>query len=239
MNKNLKKIYRSNSILIFNSPHVITDNNFYIDVFRIPEVLNRLRQYRELLNSNDMNIPVWVYCLTQDIKSLTGSPQPLILNFLISLGLFDRWLASKGWPHYVIGSDFLFSVINGNISFEEQALLLSNGYGQENSRVFIYQTRSYYNHQSRSFCLTGLDREQNCPSLNTALSYLKDKLKGDRKDWYFHFLSPHSEELMEYLKSLDISPRDFLEGDADLKWLWPLWKKTQMEFLRKEPVQMI
>ena len=69
------------SVLILNRPHVITENNFYIDIFRIPEVLNRLRQYREILSENNMNIPIWVYCLTQDIKSLMGSPQPYVLNF--------------------------------------------------------------------------------------------------------------------------------------------------------------
>ena len=210
-----KNAYESNSVLILNRPHVITDNNFYVEIFRIPEVLNRLRQYREILHENDMNIPIWVYCLTQDIKSLMGSPQPYVLNFLISLGLFDRYTARKGWPQSLIGSDPLMSLIAGEISFEEQILLLTNGYCQENGILQLYRASSYYNNQTGSFCLTSLKRQQTSHSLKEILLGLQQKLKKneDLTDWTFQLLSPHEEGFMNDLKSYGIFPREFLETD--------------------------
>ena len=233
-------LYESKSVLILNRPNVITDNNFYVEVFRIPEVLNQLRQYREILNENDMQVPVWVYCLTQDIKSLMGSPQPFVLNFLINLGLFERWIAKNGWPQYIAGSDPLISVIAGEISFEEQVLLLSNGYCQESGKIQLYQASSHYNNQTGSFCLTNLRKRRISHSLKDILLYLKQNLKADESwaDWSFQLLSPHEEGFMEDLKSYGVFPKDFLEGDPSLKWLWPIWKRTQMQYLKKRPAQI-
>lgn len=239
--KNWKKnMYESKSILILNRPNVITDNNFYVEIFRVPEVLNRLRQYREILHENDMNIPIWVYCLTQDIKSLMGSPQPFVLNFLISLGLFDRYTAKNGWSQYIIGSDPLMSLIASEISFEEQILLLTNGYCQDGDRLQLYQACSYYNHQTGSFCLTSLKRKQTHNSLREILLGLQKKLKKeeDFSDLNFQLLAPHEEDFMNDLKSYGIFPREFLESDQSLKWLWPIWKRTQMQSLKRESAQI-
>ena len=232
--------YQTRSILILNRPNVITSNNFYVEVFRIPEVLSRLRQYREVLNENDMNIPIWVYCLTQDIKSLMGSPQPFVLNFLINLGLFDRWIARNCWPQYIIGSDTLMSVITGEISFEEQALLLSNGYCQESGEQQLYKASSYYNSQTGSFCLTNLRKKQVSRYLKEILVHLKQELKTDEDgaDLYFQLLAPHEEGFIEKLKSYGVFPKDFLEKDQALKWLWPIWKRTQMQILKDKPAQI-
>ena len=234
----MKTNYRYGSALILNRPHVITDNNFYVEIFRIPEVLSRLRQYREMLNKNDMNIPLWVYGLTQDIKNLRGSPQPFILNFLINLGLFDRWIARNGWPQYIIGSDPLMSVLVGEISFEEQSLLLGHGCFQDSSKFQLYKASSYYNNQTGSFCLTNLKKIGDSRSLKEILAYLNQKFKEDKSDWFFQLLSPHEEEFKEHLNSYGVFPKDFLERDQALKWLWPVWKRTQMRYLRKKPAQI-
>ena len=233
-------IYKLKSVLILNKPNVITDNNFYVEMFRIPEVLNRLRQYREVLNENNIRIPIWVYCLTQEIKSLMGSPQPLVLNFLINLGLFDRYTAKQGWPSYMIGADPLVSVLAGEISFEEQALLLTKDYYQEGKEMQLYQASSYYNNHTGSFHLTSLKRKQRSVVLKDIVTYLQKKLKKneDFTDWTFQWLSPHEDVFGENFKSYGIFPKDFLEKDQDLNWLWPLWKKTQMRFLRKNSAQI-
>lgn len=231
-----KKVCGVKSVLIFNQPHVMTKNDFYVDVFRIPEVLNSLRQYREILNQNDLNIPIWVYCLTQDITSLMGSPQPYVLNFLINLSLFDRWITRNGWPQYILGTEPLMSVIAGDISFEEQALLLSNGYCQESKTLQLYHASSYYNSQTGSFTLTSLKQKQTNTSLKNMLVNLKQTLQKEENsaDCSFQLLSPHEESFMDDLNSYGIFPKDFLERDQDLKWLWPIWKKTQMQDMKKK-----
>jgi len=231
----IKTFYGAKSILILNRPHVITESNFYIEIFRVPEVLNRLRQYRKILSEKGMNIPVWVYCLTQDIRTLIGSPQPIVLNFLINCGLFDRWISKNGWPLYMIGSDPLMSFIAGEISFEEQVLLLSNGYGQESKKSQLYKVSSYYNDQTQSFCLTRLEQKKISLCLKGLLLNVEKQLKFKTHpaDHFFQFLAPHEETFMNNLKSYGFSPREFLEGDKALKWLWPVWKKTQMKEIKK------
>ena len=240
MLKRKKESLSHQSVLIFNKPNVITDNNFYMDVFRIPEVLNRLRQYRDILNENGMSIPIWVYCLTQDIKSLMGSPQPSVLNFLINLGLFDRYIAKRGWPQYILGSDPIISVVTCEISFEEQVLLLTNSRCHESGELQLYRARSYFNRQTGSFCLTSLKREQKSHSLKEILLCLEKRFKTDEElsEWAFQMLSPHEGALMDGLKSNGLFPREFLEWDQGLKWLWPIWKRTQMQFSKNQPVPL-
>ena len=234
-----KNLATKSSVLVLNRPNVITDNNFYIEIFRIPEVLNKLRQYREVLNDNDITIPIWVYCITQELNNLVGGPQSFMLDFLINLGLFDRYVAKKGWPKYILGSEPLMSVIACEISFEERALLLSNAYCQNSEELQLYQASSYYNHHTGSFCLTSLKRRYKSFLLKEILLHLqKKKNSEDLTDWIVQLLSPHDEDLMDDLKSYGLSPQEFLEWDRDLKWLWPKWKKIQVQFLKNKQVQI-
>ncbi len=169
-----------------------------------------------------------------------ASPQSFVLNFLISLGLFDRYIAKNGWPRYIVGSDPLISVIAGEISFEEQALLLSNGYCQDSEKFQLYQASSYYNNQTGSFCLTNLKKKQVSHTLKEILMNLQEKFKKNEvgTDIYFQLLSPHEESLIEKLNSLGVFPRDFLEGDQSLKWLWPIWKRAQIQNLKQRPTKI-
>ena len=235
---NPKKIYRRD-ILILNQPYISKEDHFYFQLFRIPEVMNRLKQYREILNENDITIPLWVYSLTQDLKILTeSSQQPFILNFLINLGFFDRYISCNGWPQYIIGSDPLISVIVGEVSFEEQILLMSHGYCHESAKVQLYQVSSYYKRQTGSFYLNNIKKLKPADTLEDCLKFFKVRLKKDWGNWFFQLLSPHEEEFMVELRTKGIFARDFLESDSSLKWLWPSWKKVQLRYLKTKLSQV-
>ena len=229
--KKRKNTYRKD-ILILNQPHLIKEDQFYFQLFRVPEVLSRLKQYREALNKNNINIPLWVYNLTQDLKIFTEGHKPFVLNFLISLGFFDRYIAYNGWPRYIIGSNPLMSVLVGNISFEEQVLLLSHGYCYSSSKLQLYHASSFYNIQTDSFHLNSLKKEPVGGSMRELLQYFRAKLKKDWKECFFQLLSPHGEEFTAQLADQGVFARDFLEFDSSLKWLWPDWKKSQLQYLK-------
>ena len=224
-------------ILVLNKAYIQKNNYFYFKLFRIPEILNRLTHYREILNEKGINVPLWVYSLIQDLKILTEWRQPFILNFLINLGLFERYISYNGWPQYIIGSDPLISVIEGKVSFEEQVLLLSHGYSQDSPKLQLYKVSSYYNKQTDSFCLNSLKKQSVGHSMEDFLEYFKFHLKSDWRDWFFQLLSPHKEEFMDELESKGAVVRDFLEFDSSLKWLWPSWKKFQLKALRDRSLQ--
>lgn len=229
------KEYR-NEILILNKVYN-RDNRFYFQLFRIPEVLNRLKQYREILNEKGAAIPVWVYSLIQDLKVLTEGHQPFTLNFLISLGLFDRYISHNGWPKYIIGSEPLMSVIAGKASCEEQMLLLNYGCVKSASKRQLYKTSSYYHAKTNSFCLNNLKKVKSAHTTVDLLSYLKVRLKTDWQSFYCQMLLPHEESFILNLKSQGFFVRDFLEPDSSLKWLWPSWKKIQLESLKDKSSQ--
>ena len=233
--KNQESKY-TKDILILNKVYNVRDNPFCFQLFRIPEVLNRLKQYREVLNEKGINVPLWVYSLIQDLKILTENHQSFALNFLINLGFFDRYISYRGWPQYIIGSDPLMSVLVGEVSFKEQALLLSHGYSQDSSKLQLYQVSSYYNKQTDSFCLNSLTKLEAGHTIEEFLEYFKTYLKKDWGSWFFQLLSPHEEEFRLELKSKGIFARDFLEFDSSLKWLWPSWKKLQLKDLRDKPL---
>ena len=229
--------YRSHAVLILNRPNITKNDSFYKDLFRIPEILNRLRQYRDLLSENNIPVPLWVYGLNQGIKSLADRPQASVLNLLTGLGLFDRWTSKNGWPRYIIGSDPFIPLITGERNFEEHILLSSKGSYREDSQLYLYKAGSYYNSHTESFYLASLHQKGAGSSLKEILSNWRQALKKNNQDaeeWIFQLLSPHEEGIVEDLKRQAVSPRDFMEWNQDLKWLWPVWKRAQMQSLRKK-----
>lgn len=229
---NLAKSYQQN-ILILNNTYFSKSDSFYFELFRVPEVLNRLKQYKEILNENDMSIPFWVYNLTENFKIYTeGGNQKYMIYFLTSLGFFDRYISKKGWPKYIIGKDPLISVILGETSFEEQALLLTKGYCQESQGLQLYETSSYYNTKTGVFHLTQLKRKEVNPDMKSILGHIKENLNSSW-DSSFQLLAPHTEDFMEDLKAKGVFAKDFLEMDSSLKWLWPVWKRSQIKYLKE------
>lgn len=217
-------------ILILNTPFSLRERNFYIDLFRIPEVLSRLRQYREILSENNLDIPIWVYCLTQDIKSLKGSPRAAVLNLIVSLGLFDRYLAKQGWPRYLIGYHPLLALITGEITFEQSALDLTKGRADYEESLFLYKISSYVNSKTNTSYLTSLKKLRSCQSLEKIMNYLKNhhEAKISPTEQIVQFLGPNRQDLKQRIESFELYVQDFLEADEGLRWLWPIWKKTQI-----------
>ena len=220
----------SPTVLFLNRACVPPNDRFYTEIFRVPEILSCLRQYRDVLNDNEIDIPVWLYCLSQTFKTnLSSRPSPSIMGFIISLGLFDRWTERHGTPQYILGSGPVMSVICGEISFEEQALLLSRGQFQNSTSLSLYEARSPYRIGGRrEFCLLGLKKRQESKSLKEILLSLRQKIENKGLDGTFQFLTPHEEEFMDRLQAMGIFPEDFLEEDAGLNWLWPTWKRSQI-----------
>ncbi len=226
----LEKISEKNSILVLNKPQILTRNDFYIQLFKVPEVLSRLRQYRELLFQNNINIPIWVYCLTQDITTLRGTPQTEVAHFLVSMGLYDRYISKMGWPDYILGPSLLISVLSDSRSFEDEILNLTNDHQIHQQNLSLIKIKSYYDNKTKKFCLTNLKNKMNSCSFKSILEYVDQDLNKDQKmgNQIYRFLCPHENSLEDYMKSIGVSTRDFLEYDEDLKWLWPLWKRTQL-----------
>ena len=230
--KNLAAAYKQET-LILNRTRFSKSDSFYFELFRIPEVLNRLKQYKEILNENDIKIPFWVYNLTENFKIYTeGGNQVYLTHFLISLGLFDRYLSKNGWPKYIIGKDPLISVILGETSFEDQILILTKGYCQESQGLELYESSSYYNIRTGTFHLTGLKRKQLNSDVSSIITYIKKNIDSTW-DSSFQFLTPHTDQFMQDLESKGIFAKDFLGSDSSLKWLWPIWKRNQIKQLKK------
>ena len=217
-------------VLILNTPS-LQENNFYVNMFRIPEVLNRLRQYREILSDNGLSIPVWVYCITQDVKTLKGSPRLSVLNLIVSLGLFDRYLTKQGWPYYLVGCNPLLPVITGEGTFEEAVLTLTKGHYKKCGELFLYKINSYVNSKTNTSYLTSLKKLRSASSFEKIMDYIGNRYEEDTAgaEQVVQFLGPNEQDLKQRIEeSLNIYVQDFLEGDEGLRWLWPIWKKMQI-----------
>ena len=218
-------------ILILNTPSSLREDNFYINMFRIPEILSRLRQYREILSENSLDIPIWVYCITQDIKTLKGSPRPSVLNLIVNLGLFDRYLAKQGWPRYLVGCHPLIALITGEDTFEQTALDLTKGRAVRRDSLFLYKINSYINSKTNTSYLTSLKKLRSGGSLEKIMDYLKNRYESEspETDQIVQFLGPNKQELKQRIESFNLYIQDFLEADEGLRWLWPIWKKAEIQ----------
>ena len=218
-------------VLILNRPAVLNRNDFHLSLCKIPEVLSRLCQYRELLSDNEMNIPLWVYCMTQNLKEMKDVPQPAIFNFIVNLGLFDRYIAKQGWPDYIIGYRPLISAVTGEESFEGISMLLTHGYKWNEEDFSLYKVHSYYNTKTDMSSLTSLKKVNVSPFFRKILDGLFQEESNN--SLVFQLLSPNEQHLRYQLESLRLIVRDFLEDDAGLKWLWPLWKRAQLACVKE------
>ena len=231
--KTMATKYRQDTLILENTSFFKNDN-FYFELFRIPEVLNRLKQYKEILNENDIKIPFWVYNLTENFKIRTeGANQAYLTHFLMGLGLFDRYLTKQGWPKYIIGKDPFLSVILGESSFEDQILILSEGYLQESQGFQLYETSSYYNTSTGTFHLTGLTMRDQKASLSSLVTFIKENREEHWNDSSFQFLIPHNDKTKIELENLGVFAKDFLGIDSSLRWLWPIWKRSQIQERKK------
>ena len=218
-------------VLILNRPADLNLNNFYMSLCKIPEVLNRLCQYRELLAENEMDIPLWIYCLTQDSGNIKDAPRSDILNFTVNSGLFDRYISRQGWPDYIIGSRPLSSTVAGEESFEGISLLLTHGCKWNEEDLALYKVYSYYNTKTETSSLTGLKKVNVSPFFGKILNTLfQDESENSL---VFQLLSPDEQNLKAQLESLHLTVKDFLEEDSGLKWLWPLWKRAQLASVKE------
>ena len=222
-------------VLILNRPAVLNRNDFYINLCKIPEVLSRLCQYRELLSDNEMNIPLWVYCMTQNLTDIKDIPQSTIFNFIVNLGLFDRYIAKRGWPDYIIGHRPLISSVTGEESFEGISMLLTHGYKWNEEDFSIYKVHSYYNTKTETSSLTSLKKVNVSPYFRKILDGLFQE--ESHNSLVFQLLSPNEQYLRYQLESLHLTVRDFLEDDAGLRWLWPLWKRAQLACVKENMSQ--
>ncbi|MDE0092191.1 MAG: hypothetical protein OXN83_02765, partial [Oligoflexia bacterium] len=102
------------------------------------------------------------------------------------------------------------------------------GYSQSGSKLQLYKASSYYNKQTGSFCLNSLTKLKTGHTMEEFLEYLKISLKTDWESYFFQLLSPHDIEFINDLQYKGVFPKDFLESDSSLNWLWPLWKKIQL-----------
>jgi len=230
--KNLATNYKQDT-LILDGISFSKSDSFYFELFRIPEILNRLKQYKEILNENDMRIPFWVYNLTENFNIQTeGGNQKYMSYFLTSLGFFDRYISRRGWPKYIIGKDPLISVVLGESSFEDQVLILSKGYCQESQGLQLYETSSYYNMNTETFHLTGVKRKQQSPHLLELITCIKENIDPSW-DSSFQFLIPHTDKSSQELEKAGVFAQDFLSSDPSLRWLWPIWKRSQIQELKK------
>ena len=127
-----------------------------MDLCRIPEILSYLHTYRKILSKRKKHIPVWVYCLTENITKLNTRPTLLLLNFIVNLGLFERYLKKRAFPHYVIGQNTTLNVITKKTSFEEQCLSLDSFHSPT---WFLYKISKY------PLCFSELDQASNAETL--------------------------------------------------------------------------
>lgn len=226
------------SILILNKPYVLGDL-LCRNIFKVPEILNRLRQYREVLYKNGVNVPVWVYCITQDIRTLKEPAQMEVVYFLVSLGLWDRLLSREGWPNYLLSAKTIASVIEDENLFQEQSLILA-----KNARLpidtdpyILQKAQSFYNSKTESFQLTKLKQSNQFLTLKEGVIALVNQKSEHNK--VYQFLAPHNSQTLDELLSINIEPRDFLQGDQDLKWLWPDWRRAQIKNLDDNDLEVL
>ena len=150
-----------------------------------------------------------------------NKPEIQALNFLVSLGLFSRFVKKQAWPHYILGTDSLLSVISKKTSFTQQMLTLTHDAGLKVENFSLYKIVSTQNSIKMKLIATH-------PSLKEVLTIFS---KTNKDEIICKFLNPNARPLRQHIESLNFSVKDFLEQDEELRWLWPAWQRFQIDKL--------
>lgn len=210
-------------VLILNTPFLLSYNDFYMNFFRVPEIFNRIKQYREILKKHDLSIPVWVYCSTENVKNLKGTPRISVLNFLASLGLLDRYIKKQGWPSHVIGAKFLVSSFLSQDDFEKWALYFTHNNYAVLNKLALYKSHFFLPKVSFSH----LEHAHESSSMEDLIVALDPS-----SSLFFQLIAPNDQKVKNVLKGLNVG--HFLERDPELRWLWPVWKKNEISYKRRK-----
>ena len=244
-------------ILILNDPASFEESDLYM--FRIPEARARLRQYREILRAARWPEPSYVDDILNGRPSSSPDRSILGLIISMGLldrrigrqGWPGRLAGRQPLISIAAGERTFESVALGGAARLRASAPLRAGRRMEagkaalgrsaappaaasalwgEGRIFLYKTSSFLNERTQTSYLAGVQRVRSFSSFSAFASYLSETLEVEGEAAALQFLSPNEESLSRDLGPL-ISPyiQDFLERDAGLRWLWPIWKKAQLK----------
>ena len=158
------------------------------------------------------------------LNHLKGTPRISVLNFLVNIGMLERYLERQEWPDYVISQDFLISSLSKESTFEKWALYFTYNNYTISNKLTLY--KSHFSFPKMTFShLELLHKSSSLEDLIATLNPLSSP-------YLFQLIAPGDEKIIKLL--CDFQSGHFLERDEELKWLWPVWKRNEISYHRKK-----
>ena len=199
---------------------------------RIPDVLARVVKAKVILQKNKLPVPLWMYGLAG--KKKNNIVQWHLASFLVTLGLYDRFVRFHGVPDLLMGSSLAVSVAARMKTFERSMIKILMGMPYASQAVRIYKKKTDWfdqiSHKSARFSLLSFSKSVNHTLILQSLKQEYPLANGV-------LISVHPSQCDALFANQSIlSFKNFVDMDLQLGWLQPLLRRSQIRKYSMKPV---
>ena len=212
-------------LMLFSSSLIQTDGvlNQY---FRIPDVLARIVKAKVTLQKNKLPVPLWMYGLSD--KKENNPVKWRLASFLVTLGLYDRFVRSYSVPDFLVGSSLAVSVAARMKTFERSIFKILMGGQYHSQAIRVYRKRADQTlrglHRSARFSLLSFSKSANYKLILQSLKQECSAKKGV-------LISVNPSKMGDLSLPLELnhfSFENFIHMDSQLEWLGPILHRNQI-----------
>lgn len=227
----MKKDKTDCSLVLFSSS-LVQSSNMFNQYLRIPDVLARVVKAKGVLQKNKLPVPLWMYGLAD--KKKNNIVQWRLASFLVTLGLYDRFVRFHGVPDLLMGSSLAVSVAARMKTFERSMIKMLMGMNYASQAVRIYKKRTDWSTQisqrAARFSLLSFSKSVNHKLILQSLKQEYPLAKGV-------LISAHpSQYNILSATQTDLSFKNFIDMDLQLGWLQALLRRSQIRKHSIEPL---
>ena len=236
--KALKTKMKKGKTAVIFPDRAVSSINMFIHCSRIPDIMVHVVKIREIYRRHKIPAPAYLFGLPSEKGSLAGSNLASsdrnfhLMSFVVSLGLYDRFLRLRGLPDLLIGGSPALLVSARVKNYEKTVIrMICSAEGWAGSQsIRVYQSQRDKTEDSHFGMRLGLKfsllyfsrtvgrgtwpnlikehKVRHCISLGDTLSSLSRKRKATASTAGF-------------------SMEGLMETDPQLAWLLPILKKNR------------
>jgi len=210
------------SLVLFSSS-LVQSSNILNQYLRIPDVLARVVKAKGVLQKNKLPAPLWMYGLAEK----KNTAQRYLASFLVTLGLYDRFVRFHGVPDLLMGSSLAVSVATRTKTFERSMIKILMGMHHASQAMRIYKRKADWSarisQKSARFSLLSFSKSVNHKLILQSLKQEYPLVKGV-------LISTHPLQC-DILPTTQtgLSFKSFIDMDLRLEWLQALLRRSQIQ----------
>ena len=197
-----------------------------VDVFRhcirVPEVMERVIEARQILNIHRWPVPIWMMALMDKGEDVNIPSHLYFMSFLLSMGFYDRLCRLFGVPRFLMGFAPAVCVCAEVKNFEKTVMEMAAGYpfSKRETEKQIFKIYRKSSKKSKRFSLVSFSKDIKYPTNMSEKQKQHFQCCPVLPSMMFHSNGTNKNEI-------PFPFEQWTEKDIQLSWLWSILKHCQ------------